>query len=250
MTHDEAYESLNIEIDLIPQGASNRPGSPLVPTHITVHNTSNSARGADARMHAKYIKGPDARRRQVSWHFTVDDKRCIKHLPTNERAWHAGPGNNKSIGIEICEFEGIDMQAAIDRASLLTAVLMHALRIPRDCIVPHQHWTGKNCPHLLLRDHGGFDTFRDRVAACLNELQQPTAVAGLDLQGTALPSPKEDRIFGVADVGPADSAGIPTPVQGMDRMAQLERLVGQLMLENRQLRAALSDAQDNVHETD
>ena len=164
MTPDEAYERLNIETDLIPAGSSNRPGTRIQPTHITIHNTANSGKGADARMHARYVKGADARVRQVSWYFTVNDKCCIKHLPANEKAWHAGWGNSKSIGIEICEHKGIDKEAAIDRASLLTATLMFALNIPRENIVPHQFWTGKDCPRVVLREAGGFDAFRDRVA--------------------------------------------------------------------------------------
>lgn len=39
MTQDEAYERLNIEIDLIPTGSSNRPGTRIQPTYITIHNT-------------------------------------------------------------------------------------------------------------------------------------------------------------------------------------------------------------------
>lgn len=158
---------LCVEEDLIPAGSSNRPGSPLTPTHITIHNTDNDAKGADARAHARYIKGADAAARKVSWHYTVDDHRVIKHLPTSEKGWHAGTsgGNGCSIGIEVCMNQGIDQAAAFDRAALLTALLSHKLGIPAANVVMHQHWTGKHCPRLLLDKEGAWTAFKAKVAA-------------------------------------------------------------------------------------
>jgi N-acetylmuramoyl-L-alanine amidase CwlA len=57
MQIDEAYAELNIVQDLIPIGNSNRPGTKLVPTGITIHNTDNPNKGANAAAHAKYQKG-------------------------------------------------------------------------------------------------------------------------------------------------------------------------------------------------
>ncbi len=150
MTPEEARERLNITVDLIPEGNSNRPGTPLTPSKVTIHNTDNDDHGANARAHASYQKGADARAREVSWHFTVDDGSVYQSLPVRERGWHAGSGNAVSIAIEICENEGIDQSAANDRAALLTALLLreHGL-LPTKDVVQHHHWTGKNCPHLL-----------------------------------------------------------------------------------------------------
>ena len=36
-------------------------------------------------MHARYLKGADARQRQVAWHFSVDDRQCVQSLPLHER---------------------------------------------------------------------------------------------------------------------------------------------------------------------
>ena len=76
----------------------------MTPIYITVHNTANTAVGANAKSHASYVKNPDT---PTSWHFTVDDTEIYQHLPLNENGWHAGDGNGdgnrKSIGIEICE---------------------------------------------------------------------------------------------------------------------------------------------------
>ncbi|MEG3973529.1 N-acetylmuramoyl-L-alanine amidase [Microcoleus sp. herbarium8] len=150
----EIGKTLNLEIDLIPESNSNRPGIRITPEYITIHNTDNTSRGAGALAHGQYMKGEDAQTRRVSWHYTVDDNLCIKHLPINEKGWHAATqeGNNKSIGIEICMNEGIDQNAANQRAATLTAILIYDLNLPLDNVVTHHHWSGKNCPRLLLDD--------------------------------------------------------------------------------------------------
>lgn len=251
MTQEEAIQKLNITVDLIPAGNSNRPGNRIRPTHITIHNTSNAKPGADAAMHARYVKGPDARAREVSWHFTVDDRRVVKHLPTNEKGWHAGKGNPVSIGIEICEHQGIDQRAANDRAALLTALMMLAYGIPAERVVSHQSWTGKNCPHLLLRQQGGFEAFRNRAAAFRQELQSaaPADLAGMSAldegatedAGTA----GAEFVFELSALADLDDrSAFEAPAEaiagdegtGGDYVAQLERMVGRLTMENQMLR--------------
>lgn len=172
-------ESLNLETDLIPKSNSNRPGTAIKPLFITIHNTDNPGQGADARAHALYVKGAAAQSRKVSWHYTVDDKRCIKHLPINEIGWHAGSGagNSQSIGIEICMNQGIDQEAANRRAATLAAILMYDLGIPLDKVVTHQHWTGKQCPRLLLAD---WPRFRGEIQGIYRSIEpQPEAIAEL-----------------------------------------------------------------------
>lgn len=241
MTHDEAEAKLNIETDLVPRGRSNRPGTPLRPTHITIHNTDNSDPGADARAHAAYIKGPDARRRMVSWHYSVDDKRCVKHIPTGERAFHAPGGNSKSIGIEVCQNEGIDQDAAIERAALLAAVLMAAFDIPEENVVTHKFWTGKDCPHIILRRPGGFPAFRSKAAAFFNDMGEEAVGGGLDF-GRLLGEEEDED-----EESPSFSGDTFTLSAGSaERIAVLERLVGQLMVENQLLKSAARDAYEET----
>jgi N-acetyl-anhydromuramyl-L-alanine amidase AmpD len=116
MQLDQAFAELNIVQDFIPAGNSNRPGRKLTPTAITIHNTDNDSVGANEAAHAKYQKGADARKREVSWHFTVDDKSVYQSLPTNEIGWHAGSsaGNASSIGIEICMNADLDVPPPIN----------------------------------------------------------------------------------------------------------------------------------------
>jgi N-acetylmuramoyl-L-alanine amidase CwlA len=177
MQLEQAFQRLNIVQDFIPVGHSNRPGRPLTPTYITIHNTDNPNPGADAAAHARYVKGQDAQTRQVSWHYTVDDRVIYQSLPVNEIGWHAGAGNSKSIGIEICMHQGMNEAQAYDRAALLVAVLalQNAIAVPQR-IVQHNFWTGKHCPRVLRDKPNGWSGFLAKVQSALMQLQ-PHAVA-------------------------------------------------------------------------
>ncbi|MFP3822282.1 N-acetylmuramoyl-L-alanine amidase, partial [Bacillus sp. SIMBA_008] len=50
---------VKITQDFIPAGNNNRPGYAMTPIYITVHNTANTAVGANAKSHASYVKNPD-----------------------------------------------------------------------------------------------------------------------------------------------------------------------------------------------
>lgn len=162
ISRSELGQLLNLSVDLIPETNKNRSGRSISPKYITVHNTSNSSSGADASAHSRFVNNQgyyvlkSGKKNFVSWHYTVDDIQIIKHLPINERAIHAGAGNGVSIGIEICMHAENNKTQGDIRAQRLIAVLMHDLKISKDNIKPHQHWTGKACPTLLLSD---FDNF-------------------------------------------------------------------------------------------
>lgn len=144
--------------DLIPKGRRNRPGIKLQARYITIHDTANSNKGADAKAHAAYLKSDTAANAPVSWHFTVDDKQAIQHIPLDEVAWHAGdgmgPGNTASIGIEICENPDGDRAKGEENAAWLVAYLLSMPEFEHidlvDGIKPHQYWTNTNCPHILI----------------------------------------------------------------------------------------------------
>lgn len=146
-------------VDLIPvSNKTSRPRYAMKPTFITIHNTGNSKKGANAKMHTEYV---DTAKGYISWHFTVDDKQIFQELPLNETGWHAGDGdgcgNMKSIGIEICENDGVDWYKAKYNALQLITFLMKECNISIYNVVPHQHWSGKYCPHLILDE--GWDLF-------------------------------------------------------------------------------------------
>jgi N-acetylmuramoyl-L-alanine amidase CwlA len=187
MQIDQAYAQLNIVQDFIPVGSSNRPGKKLSATSITIHNTDNTSKGANAAAHARYQKGPDARQRQVSWHFTVDDTSVYQSLPTNEIGWHTATavGNNSSIGIEICMNSDLNVPAAYQRAALLAAVIafQNGINVP-DKIVQHNFWSGKDCPIVLRHPPQGWQNFLAQIQQAYSGLT-PTPAAAIGISSVA-----------------------------------------------------------------
>ena len=167
------YKQVNVKQNLIPAGRHGRKVKRYMsPRYITIHSTQNYSPSADAWQHAKALNNGKLRARKrrggnrigyLTWHFSTDDSVAVQHLPTNEQGEHAdfdGPGNNYSIGIEMCENRGNSRSRTIDRTTKLAAYLMYKHNIPLENVVPHYHWprggvspAHKNCPHYLL-DNG------------------------------------------------------------------------------------------------
>ena len=148
----------------VPNGRKNRPGVANPRTYITIHETGNKATGADAEAHGAYVRGDSAEASRVSWHYTVDDDSIVQHIPDEETAYHAGdgasgPGNAKSIGIEICVNEDGDFEKAKTNAAALVRLLMEEHGIPIDRVVQHAHWNGKDCPKTIRANTGAWEGF-------------------------------------------------------------------------------------------
>ena len=162
---------LAIQTYLIAQEADNRPGGSNPCKYITIHETGNAAKGADAAAHAAYLDSDAGERDMVSWHYTVDDHAIVQHLPDYETAYHAGdgkdgPGNTTSIGIEICVNAGGDFEAAKANAAALVRLLMEEHGIPLDNVVQHNRWNGKDCPKTIRATAGAWEAF---LALCRGE---------------------------------------------------------------------------------
>ncbi len=159
---------VNLRSDMVPAGThGRRVVRRMNPRYITIHSTQNYS--ADASRHALALKRGALRARKrpggnrigyLIWHYSVDDREAIQHMPTNEQGEHAdydGPGNRYSIGIEMCENRDGNLGRTVDRTAKLTAYLMHRHDIPLSRVVPHYHWPrpgrspeNKNCPHFLM----------------------------------------------------------------------------------------------------
>ena len=169
----ELYSEVRVTVDMVPKGQHGRRDvRSMSPRYITIHSTRNFDRGATALKHAEAMgNGAFTSRKLIggnrtgylTWHYTVDQSLAVQHLPRTEQGEHAdfdGPGNNSSIGIEMCENAGNDLTATLDRTAKLTAWLMHKHGVPLNNVVPHYHWprklitpARKACPQILL-DHG------------------------------------------------------------------------------------------------
>lgn len=158
-------------IDLIPkENKTSRPQRKLTATSITVHNPGNKG---TAKQQSDYID--EAYDRYASWHFTIGSDKVYQELPINEVSWHAGDGskgkgNNTSISIEVEETPEAEELAA------------EFIRQLREClgiynVYPHKHWTGKNCPRMILphwdqfiRKVKGTEMTKREIQAALKQL--------------------------------------------------------------------------------
>ena len=82
--------SSNITEYPAPLSDQNRPGT-LKPSieYITVHDTANNSKGANALAHAQYVSQGGG---GTSWQYSVDENGIYHQLPDNEVAYHAGDG--------------------------------------------------------------------------------------------------------------------------------------------------------------
>ncbi|GAF22734.1 hypothetical protein JCM19047_2501 [Bacillus sp. JCM 19047] len=149
---------LNIVKDFIPKSNGNRPGYAMTPKYITIHLTGNTSPGADAAMHARFVKNPST---AASWHYTNDDGSTVyQHLPTNENGWHcgdggSGTGNRQSIGIEGCVNSDGNYIKMIENLAQLTRQVMAEHNIPIENVKQHWDWSRKNCPREIRAGKDG-----------------------------------------------------------------------------------------------
>lgn len=119
---------------------------------ITIHNTGNSA---DAETYTRATFNQNMNTARV--HFYVDKDEAWQNLEENEVGWHAGTGdrsegNDSYMAIEIImgKEDTEENRRAEQNGALLTAHMMIKHDLSIDDIVPHKHWSGKNCPAYIL----------------------------------------------------------------------------------------------------
>ncbi|MDD3118316.1 MAG: N-acetylmuramoyl-L-alanine amidase [Victivallales bacterium] len=141
--------------------------------YITIHNTWNYAPALFERTYLNNRRDGAS----ISFHFAVDEKEALQVLPLDTRAWHAGdgngPGNGRSIGIEICRSRCIGddeplYRQAEENGAHLAASLLDQYQLPMSCLRKHQDWTGKYCPHRILSEHR-WESFKAHVKQIRNE---------------------------------------------------------------------------------
>lgn len=178
--------SVPIKVDLLPK--AKRPGYKMAAKYITVHDTGNDSKGANAKMHNSYVHNNAP---NPSWHFTVDDKEIYQHLPLNENGWHAGDGTNgkgnrESIGVEICMNKGGNRVQAEANAAWLCAKLIRevaSLEPFPACMKQHYDWNKKNCPSQLRGRKNGWSGFLAAVEAHLKTEAEITRTISIYVDG-------------------------------------------------------------------
>ena len=152
---------------ICPVGLKNNPNKGMAAIeYVTIHCTGNYRETANAKGHAAYIYNGSGGAR-VSWHYTVDSNAIFQHFEDWQACWHAGdangPGNNSSIGIEICVHDRAGFKQACKNAAWLTAHLLKRHNLGINRVVQHNRWNGKNCPAELRSGAWGV-TWEDFLA--------------------------------------------------------------------------------------
>jgi N-acetylmuramoyl-L-alanine amidase len=158
--------------ELIPVNPFSRPGIPLRTIRkIVCHWTANP--GASAAAHVRYFgqtlanQNPydDIPDRYASAHIFVDKTEAVLVIPLNEVAYHAGPANTYSIGVEMCvEEDGNFHPDTVERTAKIVAELCdwYGLDPIRD-VIRHYDVTGKICPKPYVIDPWAWQAFRQKV---------------------------------------------------------------------------------------
>lgn len=174
LPHGMKIGNATVIVDIVPKGNLEiRPGIPMKARGITDHDTGNSGRGADAKAHNKLLhnwgKLPVKDTSHISWHGSIDEDFIIQHIPFDEPAYHCGDGwglssgNRNTIGFEKCMHQGANRTKIEENTIALYAYLMREMKFPIDWIRPHQYWSGKYCPQLILNKYGSFLPFRNKI---------------------------------------------------------------------------------------
>lgn len=136
---------------------------------LTVHQTGNTSRGANAEMHARLQENGNSR--SASWHIQSDDKEIIQSFPFTAQTWHAGDGkgdgNRHSISWEICINSDGNYLKSLELASEGIAQVLKQEGLTVADLRQHYDWSRKNCPAQIRagKDGVGWSRFKEMVQA-------------------------------------------------------------------------------------
>src|SRR5690625_1037582 len=123
--------------------------------YITIHETANTSRGANAQAHANL----QSRGFSSSFHWQVDDTQALQSYEHSVRCCHAGDGrrgrNTESVAIGICVNSDGDFRKAVENAAKLARKIMKDEGISIMNVVQHNAWSAKDCPTFLRRGSKG-----------------------------------------------------------------------------------------------
>ena len=127
--------------------------------YIVVHDTGNTAVGANAEAHFNYFNGGN---RGSSADIFVDDREIwiVNGYYKQYYSWHCGDGkgrygitNANSIGVEMCINADGDRNKAVENTAYVVRHLMKELNIPIDRVVRHYDASRKNCPASMSKNN-------------------------------------------------------------------------------------------------
>ena len=143
-------QEIKINEKLVKYNFSSRNGEKI--KYISIHDTGNKRRGADAEAHFTLHNRGD---RGASAHYFVDDKQILRIIKDEHKSWHCGDGkgkygirNQNSIGIEMCINSDGDFNKTYLNTLKLTKYLMEKYNIPLENVVRHYDASRKICPNI------------------------------------------------------------------------------------------------------
>lgn len=176
LPHGAKIGSATVIVDIVETSNREvRPRTPMKAKGATDHDTGNRGSGADAKAHNRLLHNwgdlPVRDTSHICWHISMDEHFIIQHIPFDEAAYHCGDGwsldsgNRNTIGIEKCMHLESNREKIEANAIALYAYLMKEMNFPIEWIRPHQYWSGKYCPQLILNKYGSFTPFRNKIEA-------------------------------------------------------------------------------------
>ena len=125
--------------------------------YLTIHETANTSKGANAQAHANLQK--HSGKYNASWHIQVDDTEAIQSFNYDICCWHAGDGggstsgNRTAIAIELCVNSDGNFSLTRLNGARVAAQVLFDCGIPITRMVQHNKWSGKNCPTNLRKNN-------------------------------------------------------------------------------------------------
>lgn len=169
---------MEIKQNILTKNNCYKAGARLIPKMLMVHSTA--CKGVPAKNFIKSWNTPAPNGREVCVHGFTDDTGAYQTLPWDIQAWHCGgSGNQKAIGIELCEPSNYGDKAYFNKVIEIAiqeyAYLAKKYNIPVSKIVSHKegHSMGIASNHGdpdHWWSHVGYtmDNFRADVQECIN----------------------------------------------------------------------------------
>ena len=179
---------MEIKQNILTKNNCYKTGRALNPIMLMVHSTA--VPGAPAKNFINSWNTPTPNGREVCVHGFTDDTGAYQTLPWNMQAWHCGgSGNQKAIGIELCEPKSYSDKAYFEKVIKIAiqeyAYLAQKYSIPVSNIVSHKegHAMGIASNHGdpdHWWSHVGYtmDNFRADVQECIKSGAVNVTVGG------------------------------------------------------------------------
>lgn len=209
------------------------------PEYVTIHNAGSPWGGKS--LHAYNRRSIATSCDGIkSWHLSCGEDGVYQALPFDVNGWHAGdnggPGNRKSIGIEIARDLSQDASLYAEAEVMgakAAACILSALGLSVDQLKKHQDWSGKYCPHRILRE-GRWESFKSEVGLYLKDIKG----ASSDHQAQIMEPtpPDEQKTFYRVQVGAFNEyANADRYRKSMNKVLGAECLVVKAIVNNKQI---------------